>query len=131
GVNEEADRALANDTTDAGGVLLAGPAEHTVKRPEEPTERRVHDAGEPVFARVGVLEQHGAERRRKRQGVERGDHRANGDGDGEGELPGELSGETADERHRYQYSAEDERGRDDRSGDFIHSAPGGGERRQA
>ena len=75
------------------------------------------------------LEQHGGERRRKRQRVDRGDDRR--DGDGYRELAIKLAGHTAEEGHRHEYRRQHQTDGDDRSAHLTHCLMRGGARRSA
>ena len=128
-INHQRHDALAQNAADAGGIFVAGPGKNPVERAEEPAERFFHEPGEPILGRVVVLEQHGAQRRGKRQRIERRNHRR--DRDGDGELLVELAGQAADERRRHEHRAQHQRRGDDRAGHFAHRALGGVHRRQA
>ena len=80
------------------------------------------------FGRSMFLEQDGAQRGRKREGIERRDDGR--DGDGDGELLVELAGKPADEGGGNEHGAEHQGGGDDRAGDLAHGAFGGVDGRQ-
>ena len=75
-----------------------------------------------------TLEQHRAQGRGERQGVECGDD--GGDGDGDGELFVKLAGQPADEGGGNEHRAQHQRGGDNRAGDFAHGPAGGFKRGQ-
>ena len=128
-IDQQRDGAFANHAAHAGGVFVAGPGEKPVERPEQPADQFLHQPREPVLRRVMILEQRGAQGRRKRQRIERGDHRR--DGNGDGELFVKLTGEAADKCRGHKHGAQHQRRGDNRPGDLVHRAFGGVEGRQS
>jgi hypothetical protein len=80
--------------------------------------RPVHDPRRDRSGARDALQQHGAQRGRQRERIERGDDGR--DGDGDGELLVELAGQAADERGGNEHRAQHQRDGDDRSGDLVH-----------
>ena len=127
-IDHEHHAAVAQGTGHTTLIALRTGVEEAIERPEQPAKQGIDDFGQAILRRAMRLEQHGCQRRRQGQRIDRGNHRGNGDG--HCKLPVELPGNPIQKchghKHRTQHQADSHNG----AGHFLHGLVGSGQGRQ-